>query len=53
MLVRETERLLNDPAAYRKMSQPSKVFGDGQAASRIVKVIEGALARRTKAAVPV
>jgi UDP-N-acetylglucosamine 2-epimerase (non-hydrolysing) len=47
-IVRETERLLNDPAAYRKMSQPSKVFGDGRAASRIVNVIEGALVRRRR-----
>ena len=39
-IVRETNRLLSDPRAYRKMCQASAVFGDGRAAERIVKVLE-------------
>ncbi len=34
-IVREASRLLDDPAAYRAMSQAHNPYGDGQAASRI------------------
>ena len=43
-IVKEAERLLNSPAAYRRMSQASDVFGDGLSAKRIVKIIERSLA---------
>lgn len=45
-ILKEAERLLNSPAAYRRMSQASDVFGDGHSAARIVKVLEHSLARR-------
>jgi UDP-N-acetylglucosamine 2-epimerase (non-hydrolysing) len=42
-IVRETNRLLSDPRAYRRMCQASNVFGDGHAAGRIVAVLENSL----------
>jgi UDP-N-acetylglucosamine 2-epimerase (non-hydrolysing) len=45
-ILREAECLLNNPRAYARMSQASNVFGDGHAASRIVNIVERALARR-------
>ena len=39
-IVRETLRLLDDPRAYKQMAKGSAVFGDGNAAKRIVKVLE-------------
>jgi UDP-N-acetylglucosamine 2-epimerase (non-hydrolysing) len=39
-LVREAERLLDDAAAYREMTRHRDVYGDGQAARRIVQAIE-------------
>lgn len=33
----ETERLLNDPAAYQSMARAHNPYGDGKAADRIVK----------------
>ena len=38
-IVRETNILLTDPAAYTRMSLAHNPYGDGQAARRIVKVI--------------
>jgi len=40
-IVRETVRLLEDPAAYREMSSPCSPFGDGKASKRIVDRLEG------------
>jgi UDP-N-acetylglucosamine 2-epimerase (non-hydrolysing) len=40
----EGQRLLDDAAAYRRMSRASNVFGDGKAAGRIVRILEQALA---------
>jgi UDP-N-acetylglucosamine 2-epimerase len=34
------QRLLQDTRAYRRMCRPSRVFGDGHAAKRIVHVLE-------------
>ena len=39
-IVREATRLLDDPKAYAAMSRAHNPYGDGQAASRIVKVIQ-------------
>lgn len=39
-IVRETLRLLDDPRAYKRMAKGSTVFGDGNAAQRIVQVLE-------------
>lgn len=39
-IVREVTRLCSSRAAYEKMTKGSKVFGDGQAAERIVSVLE-------------
>src|SRR5205823_3276257 len=44
-IVKESERLLSSPAAYRRMSRASDVFGDGHAAGRIVKILERSLTR--------
>lgn len=38
-IIRETERLLHDPKAYRAMCRPSDVFGDGKASERIVRIL--------------
>lgn len=38
-IVAETARLLNDPAAYRAMSLAHNPYGDGQAAARIVSIL--------------
>ncbi len=38
-IVRETERLLEDPRAYRRMSRARSPYGDGKAAERIVKIL--------------
>ncbi|EXJ15010.1 non-hydrolyzing UDP-N-acetylglucosamine 2-epimerase [Imhoffiella purpurea] len=35
-IVREASRLLDDPAAYERMSQAHNPYGDGQAAARIL-----------------
>lgn len=39
-IVRETERLLNDPDVYRRMAHQSSPFGDGKAAERIVEILQ-------------
>ena len=39
-IVREATRLLDDPQAYAAMSRAHNPYGDGQAVSRIVKVIQ-------------
>ncbi len=41
-VVRESERLLQDARAYRRMCRASNVFGDGHSAKRIVKIVERA-----------
>lgn len=38
-IVAETQRLLNDPVEYNRMSQAHNPYGDGKAASRIVNVL--------------
>lgn len=38
-IVHETERLLDDPAAYRKMAVGASPYGDGHASARIVAAI--------------
>jgi len=38
-IVEETERLLLDPVTYQKMARKAELFGDGQAAKRIVKIL--------------
>lgn len=40
-IVRETARLLTDPAAYRQMAATSSPYGDGQAAARIAAILAG------------
>lgn len=45
LIVRESNRLLRVPAAYKKMCRASNVFGDGHSAERIVKVLERALGK--------
>jgi len=37
--VRETRRLLDDPAAYTAMAKAVNPFGDGHAAERIVAAL--------------
>lgn len=39
-IVRETERLLDDPAAYREMARGVSPYGDGHAAGRVVEILE-------------
>ncbi|MEI8294288.1 MAG: UDP-N-acetylglucosamine 2-epimerase (non-hydrolyzing) [bacterium] len=39
-IIRETETLLNNPAAYEAMTNGSSVFGDGHAAEHIIRVLE-------------
>ena len=39
-IIRETSRLLEDPAAYRAMAEAVNPYGDGQAAPRILATIE-------------
>lgn len=38
-IVEETERLLRDPVVYKSMAKKAELFGDGQAAKRIVKIL--------------
>ena len=45
LIVRESNRLLRVPAAYKRMCRASDVFGDGRSAERIVKVLEQALGK--------
>ena len=39
----ECEQLLDRPEVYRSMAQGVSPYGDGEAASRIVRVLESAL----------
>ena len=43
-IAREAHRLLVDARAYGRMCRASNIFGDGQAASRIVRVVRESLA---------
>nr|WP_278199554.1 UDP-N-acetylglucosamine 2-epimerase (non-hydrolyzing) [Thermaerobacter marianensis] len=45
-IVREAERLLHDPEAYRQVAQARNPFGDGQAARRTADAIEYAFGLR-------
>lgn len=45
IIVRESERLLNRPEAYRAMSPGASPYGDGHAASRITEALAHALAQ--------
>lgn len=40
-IVRVTEELLRDPARYRAASRPRRLYGDGLAAERIVRLLSG------------
>jgi UDP-N-acetylglucosamine 2-epimerase (non-hydrolysing) len=40
-IVRELNRLLNDPESYRAMSVAHNPYGDGQACQRIVQALLG------------
>ena len=42
-IVAESERLLSDPLHYRRMAEAANPYGDGQAAERIVGVLDEAL----------
>lgn len=42
-IVARATRLLSDPVAYAAMAKPRSLFGDGRAASRIVRVIRDSL----------
>src|SRR6185295_9884793 len=46
-IVRESQRLLLDAGAYRRMCRASDVFGDGAASQRIVEILEEALGARS------
>lgn len=39
-IIRETENLLTNPAAYDSMTNGSNVFGDGHAAPHIIRILE-------------
>jgi UDP-N-acetylglucosamine 2-epimerase len=39
MIIRETERLLRDNAAYNKMASASSPFGDGHSGARIARIL--------------
>jgi len=39
-IIAETQRLLDDPQAYKRMSMNHSMYGDGRAAERIVSAIE-------------
>ena len=39
VIVRETQRLLNDAAEYQRMAQAVNPYGDGNAAERIVAAL--------------
>jgi UDP-N-acetylglucosamine 2-epimerase (non-hydrolysing) len=47
-IVRETGRLLDDPAHYRAMAKGASPYGDGRAAGRIVEAIRRYLAPRAR-----
>ncbi|MCI0745215.1 MAG: UDP-N-acetylglucosamine 2-epimerase (non-hydrolyzing) [Verrucomicrobia subdivision 3 bacterium] len=42
-IIRESQRLLTDRRAYQQMCRASNVFGDGEAARRIVNILERSL----------
>ncbi|HXG47716.1 MAG TPA: UDP-N-acetylglucosamine 2-epimerase (non-hydrolyzing), partial [Methylomirabilota bacterium] len=44
LIIRECDRLLTEPTAHARMCRASDVFGDGQAAERIVRILEATLA---------
>ncbi|MFQ5803851.1 MAG: non-hydrolyzing UDP-N-acetylglucosamine 2-epimerase [Candidatus Methylomirabilales bacterium] len=46
VIVEETERLLHDPEAYRRMACAVSPYGDGHAAERIVQIIREHLPER-------
>jgi UDP-N-acetylglucosamine 2-epimerase (non-hydrolysing) len=39
-IVRAADELLDDPAAYRRMSRRSSLYGDGRAAERVAAIVE-------------
>lgn len=43
VIVRETNKLLHDAKAYRQMSLAHNPYGDGEAAKKIVRIIEGSI----------
>lgn len=46
-IIRDVERLLNNPDAYKSMSARSNPFGDGRAAGRIVDVLQNHIHSRS------
>ncbi|MEB3352527.1 MAG: UDP-N-acetylglucosamine 2-epimerase (non-hydrolyzing) [Cyanobacteriota bacterium] len=51
-ILRETSRLLDDPAAYAAMARAHNPFGDGRASGRIVALAQRFLQRRSAPAGP-
>ena len=47
-IVGEAGRLLDDPAAHEAMARAHNPYGDGHAAGRIARVLEGLAAERTR-----
>jgi UDP-N-acetylglucosamine 2-epimerase (non-hydrolysing) len=45
-ILRESERLLRDSRAYRRMTRASNVFGDGHSAQKIVRILERELLKK-------
>ena len=48
-IIRETENLLTNPAAYESMTNGSNVFGDGHAAEHITRILEEKLTPSARA----
>ena len=48
LIVKEVSTLLDDAAAYEKMSKAVNPYGDGKACSRIVRALEGEAVERYK-----
>lgn len=48
-IVKKAQRLLTDPVAYAEMARGASPYGDGQASSRIVQILEEALCNGTSA----
>ncbi len=39
IIVQAVDRLLNEPEAYKRMSRPNQIYGDGRASERIVRAL--------------
>lgn len=47
-ILREANRLLDDKAAYRRMSRAHNPYGDGKAAERIVRIVKSDLTAKAR-----